>query len=417
MSEPVSQFGGSPRAEAHLFGPGKKKILTLDGGGVRGIVTIAFLQEMERQLREATGKPELVLSDVFDMIAGTSVGSMLATMLAMGREVEEIEVIFRELAKKIFVGRKTLIGPKRFNARPLVNGTRKIVKNETLGSHKLLTGLCIIAKRVDTGAPWVLSNNPKMPYFHDGVDFRGNKHYKLEKIIRASTAAPFLFTPTEIVINTDAEGEEDKGLFVDGGVSPHNNPALQMLMQAALPSYKLGWSLGADELLMISVGTGHHRTRLGKRKPVLSGIKAFLARRVDPDLPADINEAAFAAETLRGLISDSETFGLQILQSLSHPRFSWQINSEIGNLDGEFLLSMFKGMQNDDAIKSVFSFQRYNLPLEAGLVAPQFDIDAPKKERMGLTAIDDPSKIDHLHRLATQAASRQVSIKDFEGFL
>src|SRR6476646_10572256 len=156
--------------EDRLFSPGKKCILTLDGGGVRGIVSIAFLKEMERQLREHTGRKDLVLADVFHMIAGTSVGSMLAAMLALGKEVAELEAAFRDLAPKIFTGRETMFGQKRFDARPLVNGVRSYVKEETLGSDALRTGLAIIAKCVDTGSVWLLTNNPRMPYYHDGAD-------------------------------------------------------------------------------------------------------------------------------------------------------------------------------------------------------------------------------------------------------
>ena len=165
--------------EARLFSPGVKRILTLDGGGVRGIISIAFLKEMERQLREHTGKPDLVLADVFDMIAGTSVGSMLATMVALGKSADEIEVAFRDLAPKIFSGRDTLFGQKRFSAVPLVNGVRSFVKDATLGSDQLRTGLAIVAKRVDTDSVWVMTNNPRMPFYHDGPEWDGNKHYKL----------------------------------------------------------------------------------------------------------------------------------------------------------------------------------------------------------------------------------------------
>jgi patatin-like phospholipase/acyl hydrolase len=207
---------GSPAA-ARLFAPGKKRILTLDGGGVRGIITIAFLKEIEDRLRKHTGRTDLVLADVFDMIAGTSVGSMLATMLALGMPVKDIEATFRELAPKIFSGRDTIFGQKRFSAVPLVNGVRSIVKEETLGSDKLVTGLAIIAKRVDTGSVWVMSNNPDMPYWNDGDGHDGNRHYKLEMLIRASTAAPFLFTPTELTIHTDRYGKVTKGWFSPAG--------------------------------------------------------------------------------------------------------------------------------------------------------------------------------------------------------
>ncbi len=409
------------RAKAHpveerLFSAGKKRILTLDGGGIRGIVTVAFLKQLEATLREMTGRKHLVLADVFDLVAGTSVGSMLATMIALGSEAAEMEVIFRQIAPKIFDGRMTLLGQRRFNATPLVNAVRSIVKNESLDSEKLKTGLCIIAKRVDTGSPWIISNNPRMPFYNDNPEFTGNRHYKLESLIRASTAAPFLFTPSEITIRTNDAGKDEKGLFIDGGVSPHNNPSLQMLMQATLPSYKLNWKLSPDDLLMISLGTGQFRTRIAKRKPVLQGMKARIARTIDSNLPDDIDEAAFAAQALSGLINDSSLYALKMMQSLSHPRFSWRINAEVEALEGEFLLATLLGAGTNIS-RGLLRFQRLDLPLDIGLVKPEFDVSATRAERLELLALDDPSKLDVLHRLGAEAASKQVSTVDFDGFV
>ena len=67
-----------------------KRILALDGGGVRGIVTLAFLELMEHQLREELGRPNLVLADHFDLIGGTAVGSIIATILALGWPMEKV---------------------------------------------------------------------------------------------------------------------------------------------------------------------------------------------------------------------------------------------------------------------------------------------------------------------------------------
>lgn len=52
----------------------KKKILALDGGGIKGVVSIEILAKIEQLLREREGKPDLVLADYFDFIAGTSTG-------------------------------------------------------------------------------------------------------------------------------------------------------------------------------------------------------------------------------------------------------------------------------------------------------------------------------------------------------
>jgi uncharacterized protein len=72
----------SPR-DAHLFGPGPKRILALSGGGVRGIVSIAFLERLEKLIEEVEGKPVL-LADWFDLIGGTSTGAIIATCFLTG---------------------------------------------------------------------------------------------------------------------------------------------------------------------------------------------------------------------------------------------------------------------------------------------------------------------------------------------
>jgi hypothetical protein len=97
-----------------------------------------------------------------------------------------------------------------------------------LGSADLITGLCVVSKRMDTGSPWILSNNPRAPYWNTVASdaavgqkgYTGNQHYKLANLVRASTAAPFYFDPEWLPI---IDGEAP-GLFVDGGVTPHNNP-------------------------------------------------------------------------------------------------------------------------------------------------------------------------------------------------
>lgn len=409
----MADVGINQLVEAKLFGPGKKRVLALDGGGCRGIVTIAFLEAIETALREETGEPKLVLSDFFDMIGGTSVGSMLATMLALGHEVSDIKAKFRAWAPAIFDGREQpLFGMKRFDARQLTNRVRTVVQDETLGSQKLRTGLTIVAKRVDTGSPWVLSNNRWMPHFEDGPGYTGNRHYELWRIIRASTAAPFLFTPVEMIIHAQ-KGNEQKGTFVDGGISPYNNPALQMALMAGLPGYKLNWSMSPDDLLVISIGTGHHRSRIARKthRSWGSRVMSGLAAVIDGNLADDIREAQFAAQTLRTLVTDGEIFTLKLLQSLSHPRFSWKIDGEIGSLHGE-LLGHAQG-----TLKPLFSFQRYNLPLELGLVDAQYDVTATLAEREALYAIDDPGILDQAYRLSREAADSQVSIADFRRFL
>ena len=65
----------APTLEEHLFAPGVKRVLALDGGGVKGIVSIAFLEKMETLLRERSGRGnDFRLCDYFDLVGGTSTG-------------------------------------------------------------------------------------------------------------------------------------------------------------------------------------------------------------------------------------------------------------------------------------------------------------------------------------------------------
>ena len=63
------------RRDRHLLGAGPKRILSLDGGGVRGVISIAFLERLEKEISEIEGRPTL-LGEWFDLIGGTSTGAI-----------------------------------------------------------------------------------------------------------------------------------------------------------------------------------------------------------------------------------------------------------------------------------------------------------------------------------------------------
>ena len=381
--------------EEHLFAPGRKRVLALDGGGVRGIISIAFLERMEAVLEARSGRGEdFRLADYFDLVGGTSVGSILATLIALGYRVSDIKRLFRDWAPAIF--HRPLLGipglTPRFSSRQLRKRVKLVLGDRRLASEDLRTGLAIVCKRVDSGSPWVLANNPKARFWDDPQDnaYVGNKHYRIADLVRASTAAPYYFAPKRIRIS-----DREVGLFVDGGVSPYNNPALMLLMLAGIKGYGLQWRLGADNLLIVSVGTGSYRARY---KPTL------VKRNIS---------ALFAANALRGLIGDSEMLSLTLLQWLSEPRRRWEINSEIGHMEGELL-----GHGGDsDPRQPLLSFIRYDATLEekwlsancpAALEAP-FTADV----LAGLQQLDRPDLMDKMYRIGETAARTQVTADDF----
>src|SRR6516225_3426034 len=86
----------TPR-DRHLFGPGPKRLLALDGGGVRGAVTVAFLERIEQLLREHHGR-EIRLGDYFDLVGGTSTGAIIAGALALGYRTAQVRDFYMRLA-------------------------------------------------------------------------------------------------------------------------------------------------------------------------------------------------------------------------------------------------------------------------------------------------------------------------------
>ncbi len=117
---PPQEREGSLKDRLHA--PGNKRILALDGGGVRGALTLQFLARIEAELRVRAGTGDhFRLSDYFDPIAGTSTGAIIATCLALGQSVAEIADRYRTLARKVFrrpFWRLGILGPK-FSAKHL----------------------------------------------------------------------------------------------------------------------------------------------------------------------------------------------------------------------------------------------------------------------------------------------------------
>jgi uncharacterized protein len=365
------------RRDEKLFGAGPKRILALDGGGVRGIVALAFLERLEALLHERFGAG-FRLADYFDLIGGTSTGAIIATGLAMGLDTAQLIATYRTLAQECFQGSHWLGGlivPK-FRSEPLVAVIRRQLGEETLGSERLLTGLAIVAKRIDTGSTWVFHNNPRGPFFNpEGAGATVNKDLPLAQLIRASTAAPTFFAPEHIEV---ARGVS--GTFVDGGVSPHKNPALLLFMLATLGGYGFRWPTGDDRLMLLSLGTG--------QRPMTA---AALPPRGAPSV-------ALAALALHSVIEDCSWLGQAMLQWLGTSPAPWRIDSEVGDLAGDRL-----------GERSALFYQRYDLIFSPDWLAEKLGIAVGERELAELSRMDHPELAARLLELGRAAARRQIS--------
>lgn len=314
-----------------LTTPGPKKILSLDGGGIRGALSLGYLKKIETLLREKEGKPNLVLSDYFDLIGGTSTGAIIATLLALGKSVDDITTMYLELGGEIFAEKRNWWNPletfkffkAEFGEKALEQALEKYVGEIALGDDDIKTGLCIVAKRADTNSTWPLINHPNGKYYPQ------NKEIKLKHALRASSAAPSYFIPQMIDV-----GKGQIGAFVDGGVSMANNPALTLLMVATLEGFPFRWSMGEENLTIVSVGTGY----------------SIYQKKVD-----DIDDSwlvTWAKSVPEMLMQDSSWQNQIILQWLSNSPTAVVIDREMGDLKNDFI-----------AAKPLLKYLRYNIAI------------------------------------------------------
>jgi len=250
-----------------------RKLLALDGGGIRGVLTLGILESIEALVGERTGKR---LCDYFDYIAGTSTGAIIAAGLARGMRVAELIDFYRDAGAEMFEAARLIERIKYFyTADPLKEKLQEVFGSETnLEPENLDCLLLIVTKNLTTDSPWPISSNPDAKY-NDPAHQDCNLKIPLWQLIRASTAAPVYFPPE--ILQWDKSNPGKTFVFVDGGVTPHNNPAFLLYRMATEPAYRLNWRTGEDQLLIISVGTGAAEqlgsTAAAPNKNIFSNVK------------------------------------------------------------------------------------------------------------------------------------------------
>ena len=241
-----------------LEAKGPRKLLAIDGGGIRGVLSLSILAKIENLLITESKRPDYRLADYFDYVAGTSTGGIIAACVAMGMSVAEILAFYVDNGAKMFD--KASIFQRlqsEYKSEPLAQQLKAVFGGETyLGAPEIESLLLLMMRNATTDSPWPISNNPFAKY-NDLTHPACNLKFPLWQLVRASTAAPTYFPPEVI----DCGGKPF--IFVDGGVTMYNNPAFQMFLMATVdrfwikaPPQKRGWETGTDKMLIISVGTG-----------------------------------------------------------------------------------------------------------------------------------------------------------------
>lgn len=372
-----------------LTASGPKRILALDGGGIRGAVTLGFLGEMERLLAErheaesGVQKGAFRLHHYFDLIGGTSTGSIIAALLAVGGyAVAEIKEMYKKLGAKIFSDRNgfNLFGQRisfhgKYNSQPLKEELHGIFGEARLGDEANKTGLCVVTKRLDTCSTWPVTNNPLAKYFPKNRFF-------IRDIVRASTAAPSYFEPEAIDVGL---GEE--GVFVDGGMSIMNNPSLQLYLVATLKGFKLQWETGEDKMFIVSVGTGRRNKKL------------IGAKWADPSL---LDIAKFAPDQFMSDANELVELMMHYIGKGTGPLR--QIDAEVENLA-------------DDAMcgRKGFSYLRYNVEMVKNELDNLGITGLSETKVTNLMNMDLPENVDLLIAVGEAAAKKYVESSHLPG--
>jgi uncharacterized protein len=233
------------------------KILSLDGGGIRGIYTAEILRRCEENF--CGGAP---LGQYFDMIAGTSTGGIIALGLGLGISTGEIAGFYRDDGRRIFpplpgrwIGRarrflSSLNGPKLMHEE-LEKAMRKRFVDHLLGES--MTRLVIPAFMMPKTEIAVFKTD-----HHE--DFKNDHATPMWKVARATSAAPTYLK--------GLEHEESGRIFIDGGVWA-NNPVMIALVDAVT-----AYDISFDQVEIFSIGTGDAPFAL--RKPdVFRGLIAW----------------------------------------------------------------------------------------------------------------------------------------------
>lgn len=359
---------------------GCKRILALDGGGIRGVLTLEYLAVIENILKQRRGNSGLVLSDYFDLIGGTSTGAILAACLACGMSVDELKRLYREIGATVFKSsfwRKGILVPKFGSAAVREALDKHLGADTTLGSDRVRTGVMIMTKRLDTGSPWPIHNHPAGAYADQ------NRQLLLSQVVRASTAAPSYFEPERVSISS-REGEIIDGAFVDGGVSPFNDPALQLLMLASLQGHGFRWQTGADNLLLVSLGTGTYR------------------QRFTTDKLMSMPPAEQALRSLASLMDDCARVNHAILQWMTHCQTPWHIDREL------------KDMKLDsESGPKLATYSRYNVLLEQPWLESETQLNWDAEKLAKMAAMDDATNMDDLADVGRLGATKQVKAEHF----
>ncbi|MDL2312771.1 patatin-like phospholipase family protein [Bacteroidales bacterium OttesenSCG-928-B11] len=237
----------------------KIRILSIDGGGIKGVIPAIILEYLEKRLQVLSGNPNAVLSDYFDMIAGTSTGGLLTCFYLLPPFPDEVKkntryfaseasALYEQYGRDIFkpkvpmgpLSRARALFDEIYSAEGLQNLLAQKLGNVKLSEmrkHCLITAYDITERK---SVFFTLPEAQKYPH----------KDYYIKDVARATSAAPTFF---EIAKITSIGGKNS--YLIDGGMFA-NNPAICALVEAQKTEFEKIKNPRIEDIYILSLGTG-----------------------------------------------------------------------------------------------------------------------------------------------------------------
>jgi hypothetical protein len=287
------------------------RILSLDGGGIRGIMAASILASIEKE----TGKS---IVDLFDIFAGTSTGGIIALGLNVAKPGEkkpllsaaQIEDFYATKGPQIFpkpspFNKSGVFGPQ-YQAQGLVDLIEELVGNDSFA--KLLKPVLITAFDIERKMGFVLNSSDQR-----------FKHLSYVDVLRSTSAAPTFFAPMLIKFRPE-RGGDDNHYMVDGGLYK-NNPSV-LAFKYVLGKYGIEY-IKKHGIFILSIGTGEQLDQVHDGKELLTaGAITWAAVAIDAIIDASSSEDDDVNQFLRQQFKSFYKYvRIQpVLDNISHPK-------------------------------------------------------------------------------------------------
>jgi patatin-like phospholipase/acyl hydrolase len=244
------------------------RILSIDGGGIRGMLPAMLIAEIEKRLRQATGKADSYISDYFDLIAGTSTGGILTCFYLYhhnGHRLDATKAVdmYEKDGKIIFQKRFFRNVIRLFDALYPDKGIDQILYH-TLGDAKLSEAPCNCAVMA-----YDITERKAVIFTANAARREKSRDFLLRDIARATSAAPTFFRVAQATSMDNVPS-----YLIDGGIYA-NDPTICAIIEARKTMFRNhGHYPKIKDMYIVSLGTGHtsksYRYESAKRWGVIS---------------------------------------------------------------------------------------------------------------------------------------------------